>query len=331
MHYITTFIRQMQINTVIMMKIKLAIIMLLTAATLFAGEIKRDTYVFGIEGSDTLRVDTYRATGLECYSSLRPVVVFAFGGGFRTGSRSESDYIGFFHYLANQGIIVVSTDYRTGLKNLDPAAIKTPGDFTAALQNAIGMAVTDFYGATAFVLEKCGEWGGDPGKIIACGSSAGAITALQAEYMICNGSPLAARLPEGFNYAGVISFAGAICSEEPMAWKSNPCPMMLFQGDADRMVPYGKVLVDGKGLFGSRAIADCLKAAGSPYWFYTISGAGHEMAGTPMTDKLEEILFFISRFVIGGDKSCTETVVPGKTGYKTDFTIEDYIRANMPQ
>ncbi len=312
-----------------MTKIKLTALLLLTAATLFAGGVERDTYIFGIQGNDTLRVDTYRTT--ETVTSPRPVVLFAFGGGFRTGSRAESDYMAFFHHLANQGIIVVSTDYRTGLKGLDATAIKTADDFTAALQNAIGMAVTDFYGATSFILNKCEEWGADPDKIIACGSSAGAITALQAEYMICNSSPLASALPEGFNYAGVLSFAGAICSVGQPVWEKSPCPMMLFQGDADNIVPYGEVTVGDKGLYGSRYIANQLNQSGSPYWFYTISGAGHEMAGTPMVDKLDEIDFFIRRFVIDEKASCTETVVPGKTGYKTDFTIEDYIRANMPR
>lgn len=310
-----------------MAKLNLTALFLLITFTLFAGDVKRETYAFGIQGSDTLKLDKYYVENGN--AAPRPVVIFAFGGGFRTGNRASSDYIDFFKHLAGQGLIVVSTDYRTGLTNLDPASVKTAADFTATLQNAIGLAVTDFYNATAFVIENCGKWGGDPGKIIACGSSAGAITALQAEYMLCNGSPLASLLPDGFNYAGVISFAGAICSEGKPQWKEKPCPMMLFQGDADNIVPFGEVTVGDKGLYGSRFIASQLKKMGIPYWFYTKRGAGHELAGTPMVYEKEEIDFFIRRFIIDGKKICTETEEPWKTGYKTDFTIEDYIRANM--
>ena len=112
-------------------------------------------------------------------------------------------------------------------------------------------------------------------------------------------------------------------------WKEKPCPMMLFQGDADNIVPFGEVTVGDKGLYGSRFIASQLKKMGIPYWFYTKRGAGHELAGTPMVYEKEEIDFFIRRFIIDGKKICTETEEPWKTGYKTDFTIEDYIRANM--
>ena len=270
-----------------MAKLNLTALFLLITFTLFAGDVKRETYAFGIQGSDTLKLDKYYVENGN--AAPRPVVIFAFGGGFRTGNRASSDYIDFFKHLAGQGLIVVSTDYRTGLTKLDPASVKTAADFTTALQHAIGLAVTDFYNATAFVIENCGKWGGDPGKIIACGSSAGAITALQAEYMLCNGSPLASLLPDGFNYAGVISFAGAICSEGKPQWKEKPCPMMLFQGDADNIVPFGEVTVGDKGLYGSRFIASQLKKMGIPYWFYTKRGAGHELAGTPMVYEKEEI------------------------------------------
>lgn len=312
-----------------MTKFSFTAFLLLMAAALFAKGVECNTYIYGVQGNDTLRIDKYAVPAVKGDTALRPVVVFAFGGGFKGGSRAATDYLPFFNHLAEQGVIVVSADYRTGLKNLDPASVRTPDDFTMALQNAIGLAVTDFYGATAFVIENSEEWQADPSKIIACGSSAGAITALQAEYMLCNGSPLASTLPDGFNYAGVISFAGAICSEGSPVWQEKPCPMLLFQGDADKVVPYGEVLAGGKGLFGSSVIASLLKDMKAAYWLYTVCGAGHEVAGTPMSENLDEIIFFIRRCVNGGKAVCTETVVPARSDYKKDFTLEDYLRSNL--
>lgn len=312
-----------------MTKFSFTAFLLLMAAALFAKGVECNTYIYGVQGNDTLRINKYAVPAVEGDTALRPVVVFAFGGGFKGGSRAAADYLPFFNHLAEQGVIVVSADYRTGLKNLDPASVRTPDDFTMALQNAIGLAVTDFYGATAFVIENSEEWQADPSKIIACGSSAGAITALQAEYMLCNGSPLASTLPDGFNYAGLISFAGAICSEGSPVWQEKPCPMLLFQGDADKVVPYGEVLAGGKGLFGSSVIASLLKDMKAAYWLYTVCGAGHEVAGTPMSENLDEIVFFIRRCVSGGKAVCTETVVPARSDYKKDFTLEDYLRSNL--
>ena len=101
-------------------------------------------------------------------------------------------------------------------------------DFIAALQHAIDTAVEDFYDATGFVINQSSDWNIDVEQIVASGSSAGAITVLQAEYDLCNGHELAKRLPAGFNYAGVISYAGAVSGVLPPHWEKMPCPIMLF-------------------------------------------------------------------------------------------------------
>lgn len=85
------------------------------------------------------------------------------------------------------------------------------------MARTISMAVEDLYDATAFIVDKADEWGIDSSQIVACGSSAGAITVLHGEYALCNASPLVQHLPVGFRYAGIVSFAGAIfeMGEEP--------------------------------------------------------------------------------------------------------------------
>lgn len=86
--------------------------------------------------------------------------------------------------------MVVSTDYRTQLKDIDKSEYSDLQGFSSALQQAITCAVEDFGDATNYIIEHSVEWQINPAQIIACGSSAGAITALQAEYEICNQTAL---------------------------------------------------------------------------------------------------------------------------------------------
>ena len=92
------------------------------------------------------------------------------------------------------------------------------------MQHAIDTAVEDFYDATGFVINQSSDWNIDVEQIVASGSSAGAITVLQAEYDLCNGHELAKRLPTGFNYAGVIHMPvrSLVCFLH--IGKKMPCP-----------------------------------------------------------------------------------------------------------
>lgn len=293
-------------------------------------KVDKQTHIFAIKGADTLRLDTYELAYTPD-TLPKPVVLFAFGGGFKGGSRDESSYIPFFEFLARNGYVVVSTDYRTGLKELDTSKVKTPMQFAAALQTAITMAVEDFFDATRYVTDNSAEWKTNPDQIIACGSSAGAVTSLQAEYELCNRTPLAQKLPPTFNYAGVISMAGAICSLGIPDWKELPCPIMLFHGNADRTVPFDKALLENMGLWGSQFIAKQLQVKQSPYYFFMAEDAGHEMANIPMENNRYDILGFLDQFVINRKKAFINTVevIPGKPVAPKNFTIRDYIQNNM--
>lgn len=52
---------------------------------------------------------------------------------------------------------------------------------------------------------------------------------------------------------------------------------------------------------------------------------------SPMKDNRRDILSFLNRLVLGKEKRCITTVEknPEISRYKSDFTIEDYIRENM--
>lgn len=294
-------------------------------------KVVKQTYAFAMKDADSLRLDKYEQTRLADDTLPRPVVLFAFGGGFKGGNRDSKDYIPYFHFLAENGYVVVSTDYRTGLKGTDPATMQTPMQFAATIQKAIDMAVEDFFDATCYVVDNSKEWNINPKLIVACGSSAGAITALQAEYAICNRTPLTQKLPRSFNYAGVVSFAGAIYSLGIPDWKELPCPIMFFHGNADRTVPFDKALLENMGLWGSDFLAKQLQVKQSPYFFYLAEDAGHEMAGIPMDNNRYDILSFLYRFVLCQEKAFINTVevIPGKPVAKKDFTLQDYMLNNL--
>lgn len=294
-------------------------------------EVQKENFVFSIKGTDTLSLDKYELPSISP-TSKKPVMIFAFGGGFKGGDKADKGYIPYFEFLARNGFVVVSTDYRTTLKNLDPSKVSSPMDFIAALQHAIDTAVEDFYDATGFVINQSSDWNIDVEQIVASGSSAGAITVLQAEYDLCNGHELAKRLPAGFNYAGVISYAGAVSGVLPPHWEKMPCPIMLFHGDADKTVPFEQAAMENLGgLWGSSAVAKSLENLQASYYFYKVENAGHEISGLPMSRNQYDIMSFLSRQVLGDENLAitTDERVPGDTIVRKDFTVQDYILDNL--
>ena len=103
---------------------------------------------------------------------------------------------------------------------------------------------------------------------------------------------------EGFNYGGVISFAGAIYSTSGAPkWDSAPCPMLLFHGTSDGNVPYDKGSLMGIGMFGPATIVEGLEQLRVPYMFHSAEHKTHDMAVVPMIENHVEILEFIDRLV----------------------------------
>ena len=300
------------------------------AQTETAQVVQKENYVFSIKGTDTLSLDKYESPVL-C-ADKKPVMIFAFGGGFKEGDKASKGYLPYFEFLAKNGYVVVSIDYRTALKTQDWSVVRNQQGFLKVVCRAIDTAVEDLYDATAFVIDKSSAWNIDPAKITISGSSAGALTVLQAEYDICNGHELAKRLPAGFNYAGVVSFAGAIAETDSCHWEKMPCPIMLFHGDADRSVPYEQAFLEGLGgLWGSAAIVNSLEKQQASYVFYSVPNEGHKMAERPMSTNLHEILGFLNRQALGKEKLAITISerLPGDEREKEEITIDDYIQTNL--
>lgn len=265
---------------------------LLLSFMLQAGTLQKETRVFAETEGTPLRLDIYKTDSATILP--QPCLVFVFGGGFKEGTRDARHYLPYFHYFATKGFTVVSIDYRLGMKGKEAPGILNH----KPLQQAIEMAVTDLYAATNYLLEHAEELNIDPSLIILSGSSAGAITVLQADYRERNNHPAAEILPDDFRYAGVVSFAGGIFSEEGLpSYAQRPAPTLFFHGSADKLVPYDNTRFFKLGMFGSKSLAKRFRNERYPYIFYIMEDIGHEVSEYPMRDFLPEIEQFIIHLV----------------------------------
>lgn len=253
--------------------------------------IQKSTFTYSTKDTLQLKFDLFTKAGSR---SKQPCVIFIFGGGFLRGERDNKLYDAYFKRLTEQNFKVVSIDYRLGLKGQ-----KWPTVFnTSGLKTAISMAVTDLYDATAYLLTNAERLGIDTSRIILSGSSSGAITALQADWKKRNGKVPSNVLPPDFQYKGIIAFAGAILSYSGKpSYKIPPPPVMMFHGTKDEIVVYNKVKLFNRGLFGSSYLAALFKSQNYPYYFQRVEGGGHEIAGTPMTKNLDDIMWFIRNYI----------------------------------
>ena len=238
------------------------------------------TYLFVQRDTCDLYLDVYnpaKGSQTSINGKTKPTVVFMFGGGFIQGTRDDESYNDWFKMLTQHGYRVVSIDYRLGLKGSNKVGIAQVN----VLDKAIHMAVEDLFSATNFILENADQFGVSPDNIVISGSSAGAITVMQAEYEIANGTSWASVLPEGFNYAGVLSFSGAILSREgKVDYKKAPCATLMLHGTSDELVPYNQIKVFNLGFFGGGKLVERFKKFGLNYNMYHFVGYGHEIAGS---------------------------------------------------
>ncbi len=164
-----------------------------------------------------------------------PVVVFLYGGGWRTGSRSMYRFVG--AALAEQGFVVAIPDYR-----VFPEA-PFPG------------FVEDAAAAFAWVAAHAADYGGDPRRMFLMGHSAGAHIAamltLDKTFLGQVGLDPDRAIAGMVGLAGPYDFlplndpdldpifapAGDLTLTQPIAFaRSGAPPMLLLTGDADTVV-----------------------------------------------------------------------------------------------
>ena len=241
------------------------------------------TYLYAERDTCDLYLDVYnpaKGSQTSIDGKKKPTIVFMFGGGFIGGTRDDASYNQWFRTLTQNGYRVISIDYRLGLKGSDKVGVAQVN----VLDKAIHMAVEDLFSATVFMIDNAEALGIDPENIVVSGSSAGAISVMQAEYEICNSTSWTEVLPEGFNYAGVMSFSGAILSRKgKVKYAKEPCPTLMLHGTADKLVPYKQIAFFNLGFFGGGKLVERFKKFGLDYNMYHFIGYGHEIAGSMST------------------------------------------------
>lgn len=117
---------------------------------------------------DCLYVNVW--TGAKSTTERRPVIVFAYGGGFTSGAGSEPRYDG--EGLAKKGVVFVTFNYRLGVFGFfahpeltDESDHKASGNY----------GFMDFISVLKWVQRNIENFGGDPKRVTIMGESAGAM------------------------------------------------------------------------------------------------------------------------------------------------------------
>lgn len=267
-----------------------------SAAAADTARFRPDTTIaFARYDTLALSMDLYLPTG---EAGPHRCIIYSYGGGFIDNNQRHIETRALCRQLADDGYVVVASDYRLGLRGV---SFKNPARMVKPLENAVRMAAEDVMCITRYVIDHAAALDVDPDRIILVGSSAGAVTSLQCDFERCNASDLAKQyLPEGFRYAGVIAFSGAIFSRHGLKYRSAaPAPTFLLHGTEDKLVPYKQIRVFSTGFFGSNPIAACFRKQHCTYKISRFSGEGHGVASRYFT-QYGDMLRFIDGIVATG-------------------------------
>lgn len=274
----------------------------------------QETYRFAQRDTCSLYLDIFRAEeGSETtfQGKDKPTVMFVFGGGFKEGERSGEFSVQWFNRLNAEGYNVVTIDYRLGMKGYDVGkglvgAYKASDRFVLAQR----VGVEDVFSAVAFLAENK-DLGIDVDNLVLSGSSAGAIISMASEYNIVNGNT--GNLPAGFNFKGVMSFAGAIISNTGAPkYKRAPCPTVMFHGTADKAVAYKHFGLFKRGIWGSSYLAKLFTKNGWNHTIYRFPDRTHDVAAY-MNYLWPQEKEFLEQDVILGVRRTVDTVIDDPT------------------
>jgi dienelactone hydrolase len=274
-----------------------------------------------------LYADVYQPYGDTV--SDRPVVIFAFGGGFVQGSRNDWYVREVCEHFARSGYVCVANDYRLGIDPLEILFLQHMRIFFRPMQD---MRATVQYLKADFS-ELGNNYRIDTNKIFLGGASAGAISALMTEYcdkpseMEEMGDLSALDELGGFyatsgfypNYtwdvAAVVNVAGALINAE---WiESGDVPHIGAHGDQDNIVPYeygplgGGLLGGVFDLQGSYVVHQEAVAKGVCSYLYTMEGQDHPNEGMGI-EYIKSVVHRISQraYAVLNDKSfCCDLTV----------------------
>ncbi|MCB0653254.1 MAG: T9SS type A sorting domain-containing protein [Saprospiraceae bacterium] len=241
-----------------------------------------------------LFMDIFEPAGDE--ADNRPVLLFAFGGSFIGGERSQTHDI--CKAYAKKGYVTAAIDYRLYDFQFPPFG---PFPDSLLMMEEVVMAVGDLKAAIRYFRKDAATTNTfriDSDFIFTGGYSSGSIVSLHAAYLDDGEAPTYVQEflddnggmegdtddPEDSNMGysssiqGVVNYFGALHRKEYM--DAGDPPIISIHGDADPIVPYGHgfavvvvipiVAIDGSGELHPRA-----QALGIPNELITVPGGGH--------------------------------------------------------
>jgi acetyl esterase/lipase len=226
------------------------------APALFGDFNRRANVAYGAR--DRQQLDVYRPKNVQG----RPIIVFWYGGGWESGSKSQYRFVG--AALANAGYVAVLPDYRLYPEVKFPAFVQDGAE------------------ALAWVASHAAEIGGDPKRIYLAGHSAGAHLAAMLAYdrtqlarvglpadtvrgFIGLSGPYALD-PNNDTYRAIFAAPFSKADWQPVQLaKAGAPPALLLHGEEDDVV-----LVSH-----ARALAGVLRELGVPVTLRTYPGRGH--------------------------------------------------------
>lgn len=265
-------------------------------------DVPRDVVLTNVEfcsaGGESLRADLHFPSD----PAPRPVVVFVHGGAWVSGTRTGSMWLGQVQGpLLARGFVIVTIDYRLAPEHRWPAQIQ------------------DVRCAIRFLRAHAGEYGIDPGRIAAMGTSAGGHLAAMAGTADDGAFGGGGEWP-GFSgrVRAVVSLYGPadLTSDDWEQWQltvfpavfgtANPAspilaqaspinhvtpddpPHLLIHGDSDELVPVSQ----------SEAFFARLDAAGVEAELVVVAGANHGLREAAIDPSRSEIRDRIVAFLV---------------------------------
>jgi len=239
-----------------------------------------------LTSTQDLKLDVYEPQGDNITN--RPCIVYAHGGAFLLGSKTDAPVVKFCEQMAAKGYVVVSIDYRLGFNLTD----------SASAERAVYRGVQDMKAAIRYVKNQSTNWNLDTSRVFAAGNSAGSLMAIHAAYvdeaerssiastfntpdlgcLSCSGN----SLTHGDYPLAIANLWGAIIDTN-LIGANNNVPMISFHGTADNIVFPGEARPFSSPSFpaiqGSDLLTPRLNNLNIDTEYWSFSGEGHEPWG----------------------------------------------------
>ena len=290
----------------------------------------------------SLTMDIYQPTG--DVATQRPVIIFAHGGSFIGGTKTDADEVALATRFAKRGYLTASISYRLGMG--------FPINQTGATK-AVWRAVQDMKAAVRFFRKDAATtntYKADPNYIFVGGYSAGAFMAVHYAYLD-QPSEIPAAIDTnllgglqgnsgnpGYSIAinGVLNFAGAVGDTSWM--HPGDEPMVTAQGNSDNTVPYCTAMLSVSGFpimtvsGGGTMHIRCFHT-GIYNPIHTYYGQDHPASVSTSPNNIDSTILLASDFVYkylgctpSGNPAIyinNQTCVPGVTGIDTPIVLND--------